>query len=342
MTAVKPMAYSQLSPSALVGLPIGGLLGAVCVSQLPAAWHDELPVQNVLAPLLGHAETAACEVWYSSGPCHSDETAGIHCRCDGHVLYGVIDLDETVYYSATLPSSLQQATEDAYQRIFALLDREAYPHLWRVWTYFADINRESTGLERYRQFNAGRQHAFITSSRLTQGQVPAASVLGVRSSPLTIAFMAGRTAPVPIENPRQVSAYHYPRQYGPSSPTFSRAVLAYPPARELLFISGTASIVGHQTMHAGDVAGQTHETITNIRALLAAANRQTRTTTPYVPDELGLRVYIRHDADYPSVRDIVTTQFGEKVAVIYLQADVCRSDLLVEIEAFASHGLEND
>ncbi|MDR1994061.1 Rid family hydrolase, partial [Azonexus sp.] len=123
-------------------------------------------------------------------------------------------------------------------------------------------------------------------------------------------------------------------------PTFSRAALAQLPGQELLFISGTASIVGHETLHIGDVAGQTRETLTNIAALLAAANQQAR-TTPYTLGELSLRIYIRHAADYPCVRAIVEEQIGRVSPVIYVQADICRSDLLVEIEALASHALGN-
>ncbi len=100
--------------------------------------------------------------------------------------------------------------------------------------------------------------------------MPAASALGFESGPLTICFFAAREAmPLAIENPRQVSAYKYPEDYGPRSPTFSRASAIELHGQTVLFISGTASIVGHQTMHAGDVVAQTQETIVNIKATVA-------------------------------------------------------------------------
>jgi enamine deaminase RidA (YjgF/YER057c/UK114 family) len=109
---------------------------------------------------------------------------------------------------------------------------------------------------------------------------------------LSIAFMAGKAPAVPLENPRQVSAYNYPADYGPRSPTFSRGALGYLPGQEILFISGTASIVGHQTVHPGDVAGQCRECIANIAAVLGEANRQRR-SAPFALDELVYRVYVR-------------------------------------------------
>jgi enamine deaminase RidA (YjgF/YER057c/UK114 family) len=341
MIEATPVAHSQLSPPQLAGLSDAErqrLLGVTCIGGPSEAWHGELPVQNVAAPLLGRSAGALNEVWYSAESCRSGEYAGIRFRVDENVLYGVLDVEESDFASGALP--LQDAAGDAYRRIFDLLDREAYPHLWRAWNYLADLNAEHNGLERYRQFNIGRHDAFLSSGRLARGNVPAACALGTTRGPLTIAFMAGRTAPTPIENPRQVSAYDYPAAYGPRSPTFSRAAFAHLPGQELLFISGTASIVGHQTMHIGNVADQTRETIANIAALLESANGRTR-ATPYRLAELHMRAYIRHAADYPLVQGIIEDRLGTDASVIYVQADICRSDLLVEIEAMASHAMGN-
>ena len=108
--------------------------------------------------------------------------------------------------------------------------------------------RDRHGLERYRQFNIGRQDAFLDSHRGATGNVPAASAIGLAGGPLSVAFLAGATPALAVENPRQVSAYLYPADYGPRSPTFSRAVRATLSGQEALFVSGTASIVGHRTV----------------------------------------------------------------------------------------------
>jgi enamine deaminase RidA (YjgF/YER057c/UK114 family) len=294
--------------------------------------------QLIAAPLLGLGRSASAgnEIWRDTESCRTGESAGIRFRVDENMLYGVVDVEEADFPASADAPSLQRATESAYRRIFALLDEQDNPHLWRTWNYLAEINAVRDDLERYRQFNIGRHDAFVASGRLAHGHFPAASALGTAHGPLTIVFMAGRTVLTPVENPRQLSAYKYPAIYGPRSPTFSRAAFAHLPDQELLFISGTASIVGHQTMHVGDVDRQTRETVANVAALLESANRQAL-STPYRLAELRYRAYLHHADDYPRVREILEELLGAGAWVIYVQADICRADLLVEIEAMASH-----
>jgi chorismate lyase/3-hydroxybenzoate synthase len=341
MIEATPVAHSQLSLPQLADLSADQrqrLLGVTCIGGPAEAWHGELPVQNVAAPLLGRSAGALNEIWYSAESCRSGKFAGIRFRIDDNVLYGVVDIDEADFAADAMP--LQCAAESAYRRIFALLDEQGYRHLWRAWNYLAEINADSNGLERYRQFNIGRHDAFVASGRLGAGNVPAACALGTVRGPLTIAFMAGRSAPTPIENPRQISAYYYPATYGPRSPTFSRAAFAHLPGQELLFISGTASIVGHRTTHVGDIEGQTRETMANIAALIESANRKAL-STPYTLQELRYRAYLRQAQDYPRVQEVLEQLLGAGASVIYVQADICRADLLVEIEAMASHVMGN-
>ena len=310
------------------------ILGGTLIGGRPSAPPaHRWPVQTVVAPLLGYPGEAVHEQWISAGDCHPGEFEGIAFRCSREVLFGVIELDEQAFSTTGRESALQQATGEAYRRIFRLLAAQELPHLWRVWNYLADINGETNGLERYRQFNIGRHDAFAACARAATGDVPAACTIGLPQGPLSIAFIAGRTPVQPVENPRQVSAYHYPMEYGPRSPTFSRAVLVTLPERECLFISGTASIVGHRTVHLGDIFGQTREALANVEAVLAEANRLSRRTT-FTLGGLAYRVYIRHAEDFPVVRDMLSAPMGA-AAVLFVQADICRQDLLVEIEAVA-------
>ena len=141
-----------------------------------------------------------------------------------------------------------------------------------------------------------------------------------------------------IENPRQTSAYHYPRKFGRHSPIFSRACI-WGDSGGRLFVSGTASIVGHETIHRGDVIAQTRETIVNIGALLEQANRIVGASR-YSLDSLKLKVYLRNPSDLPGVEAALAGLLRSGASlphpapfIVYLQADVCREDLLVEIEA---------
>ncbi len=293
------------------------------------------PVQHVGAPLLGVEAPFLHERWLADAAPREGRSEGIHWRRAGDVLYGVIEIAEDALPVAPGESALQAVSEAAYARIFRLLDAQGLPHLWRAWNYLADIHGDAAGLERYRRFNIGRGNAFEQASRSVVGRVPAACAIGLARGPLSVAFLAGVAPAVPIENPRQVSAYLYPADYGPRSPTFSRAALVYPPGQEWLFISGTASIVGHRSVHAGDVPAQCRETLENIAAVVAEANRASRHGA-FDLAGLSYRVYVRHARDFEPVRRALRERCGEAPAV-YLQADICRDDLLVEIEAMAGH-----
>lgn len=294
------------------------------------------PLQHLGAKLLGADGPALHETWLVDGsPVDEGQFEGIEWRRSGDLLYGVIELAEDTLSASADETALQVASRTAYARIFHLLDAQGLPHLWRAWNYLADIHGDDAGLERYRRFNMGRGTAFEQASRSVVGRVPAACALGVAQGPLSVAFLAGTVAAVPIENPRQVSAYLYPPEYGPRSPTFSRAALVYPPGQELLFISGTASIVGHRSLHDGDVQAQCLETLDNIAAVVAEANRVSRLGR-FGLDGMSYRVYVRHAEHFDTVRRVLRQRCGEAPAV-YLQADVCRVELLVEIEAMAGH-----
>lgn len=322
------------------------VLGALCFStdavEREMQADVELPCLHVPMQRLD-AGDSICEVWHGSGQVTQGQCGAIHYRHDEDVLFGVMVLPETTFKADADTDNhktpLQQATESAYRQVFTLLDTLRYPYLFRFWNYIADINAHSFGLERYHQFNLGRQDAFLAHGRDVVGNVPAACAVGSAQGPLTIAFLAGRLAPLNIENPRQISAYQYPQQYGPRSPTFSRASLVRLGQDEVLFVSGTASIVGHATLHPTDVVAQTRETMTNIQAVLAEANRLASRPRFNLAD-LHYTVYVRHPADLAQIRTELAYCVGcvgDALKAVYLQADVCRQDLLLEIEATAAH-----
>src|SRR3546814_17247700 len=85
--------------------------------------------------------------------------------------------------------------------------------------------------------------------------------------PTTTLFLSPCT---PVENPGQVSAYRYPRQYGQQQPSFARAMLPPPGSAMPLLLSGTASVVGHATAHVGELLAQLDETFNNFDALVGA------------------------------------------------------------------------
>jgi hypothetical protein len=309
---------------------------AESIDPLPAGAAD-IPVARVpLPPLSG--ESTRYEVWRASGPLRSSRLGAVHCRDNGRFLFGCIAFDEAP------GSGLTGATESAYAQLFDCLAERGFGQLLRVWNYFPAINVATGALERYRQFNAARQNAFRRFGREVRGQVPAACALGCdpRGSCM-IYFLAGTGSGVPIENPRQVPAYDYPARYGAHPPTFSRAMLTTAARDPMLFISGTASIRGSRSRHPGDVRAQAEETVTNLHALIEAANRRDGERRAqdfpgaggarFDPVQLHYKAYLRHPADRAIVEATLREGLAPTRPILWLRADVCRADLLLEIEA---------
>jgi len=248
------------------------------------------------------------------------------------LLWGCLSLRES--------GGLTQTTRYAYDEILKLLARQGISHLYRVWHYIPDINQPENGTERYRLFNQGRQASLQGVGLLAQHSA-AASAVGIGGDALCMCFLAGKRSPLPVENPRQVSAYRYPPQYGTSPPLFSRASLVRAEGRSTLFISGTASIAGHRSLHAGDVRAQTRETLANIGALLDEANKLVGDKHLQLAD-LEFKVYLRHAEDAASVAEALRSLPGAAARIMMIQAAICRRELLVEIEAVARWGTEDD
>jgi len=290
-----------------------------------------IPIAQVSTPVLPTA-TYVCEVWRCGETAESGQHQGVRFRRTADMLFGCIAVPEA---RGGEHPTLREAATHAYREMCQTLDAHDYPHLLRVWNYLPDINGDSNGTERYREFNTARRQTLRDCGWPLSGNVPAASALGAPAdSPLVVYFLAARTAPTCVENPRQVSAYHYPRQYGTHSPVFSRATVLRQGESAALFISGTASIVGHRSLHVGDVAAQTREALSNIEALLDEANRRTPGAR-FTLDALACKVYVRRPQDLPAIRRELDSTVGAAPRAVYLHADICRQDLLVEIEAAA-------
>jgi chorismate lyase / 3-hydroxybenzoate synthase len=307
-------------PAALAPLP--DQLGALGLGQDSAS-------EPLLAALDG---TQACaDTWLSAGEQQHGSTGLLRWSHNTDWLYGSLQIDAA-------PGELAAQVKRGYTDLFAGLRATGFIHPVRLWNYVPRINAEEDGLERYRHFNAGRQQAFLAAGQAAFEGSPAACALGTHGGPLCVRVLASRHPVRPIENPRQVSAYHYPTHYGPRSPSFSRAALVDAGNGQLmLLISGTASIVGHASLHVGDLAAQVRETLTNLQAVIDEAQRHA--SACFALRELSFTVYVRHREQAESVRAQLAIELGADApavaGMVLLHADICRQDLLVEIEAHA-------
>lgn len=280
---------------------------------------DVLPDDpRVHAVPLAHLGGARRECWAGNSPVQAGEAGAIRYACNAELLVGQISLADD-------GADMEQLTDRAYAQIVDFVSGSSTPHLLRVWHFLRDINQGEADAERYRQFCVGR-HPHLQRLVDHGAAYPAATVIGGDQACLQISFIAAAAPGEAVENPRQTSAFHYPRSYGPRSPSFSRAK-RWPAAeqRSRLLVSGTASVVGHATAHAGEPIAQLRETLANLAVLKAEGERLH-----------CLRIYVRHAEHWPALQaELQQAGYGPQ-DYIALRGDICRSDLLVEIEAIVS------
>lgn len=303
-----PIATVLADPSVLAVIGFG--------SNAPRA-DDARAIAVALEPV----STAPLEVWHATGSVQSGTLGGLAYAHDGALLFAAMEVDER-------HGDVQGAAEDAYA---ALRERTAalgYPHLLRVWNYLDDITLGDGDAERYKRFCVGRARGL---GDFAPTSLPAATAIGRvhATGRLQVYWLASREPGRPLENPRQVSAYHYPRQYGPQPPSFARAML--PADGTPLLLSGTAAIRGHESLHAASVDAQLDETHANIGSLVDVARRH----RPELPATLGpgshLKAYVREGGELAHVDAALAARLPEVPRVV-LHARVCRRELRLEID----------
>jgi hypothetical protein len=245
--------------------------------------------------------------------------------------------------------ALRARVTDAYIAIAqAVAARRYYPI--RFWNFVPGPDTEmAPGLDRYMVFNAGRYDAYARwhgTSRKFSHALATASAVGVESSDLVICCLTSTAPGTAVENPRQTPSWQYSARYGPKPPCFARATIVSHGRDCQLLIGGTASIVGEDSRHIGDAAGQVEETIANLAALIAAARAGRR---PGAPDTIGtdvsdatdisrlndVRVYVARAQDAALIHALVVDRCPGVTRLEMAVSQICRPELLVEIEGVA-------
>ena len=240
----------------------------------------------------------------------------------------------------------------AFTKMRSLVDKSSagFDHTMRTWLYLGDIVGPEGETQRYKELNRARTDFYLDvpfgrahrMKGLKHGMYPASTGIGMGTSDLAMSGLVMDTTRkdvflLPLENPQQTPAYEYHARHSPQSPKFCRAMALSCGNYATIMISGTASITNAETRHDGDVVAQTHETLDNIAALISEQNLAGHGLPGLGTTLEGLavvRVYVKNAADYPAVREAVLARLGE-MPTIYAIGDVCRPDLLVEIEGIA-------
>lgn len=231
------------------------------------------------------------------------------------------------------PSELADRVTLAYQAAEAAIAATDHPHVIRWWNGIPGIHdRVDATRDRYMAFNAGRFAAMRRrfGDASLADEAPAASGVGILGDALVIHALAAAAPGKSMQNARQRPAVRYSSRFGPLPPCFARATLATVDHRRTLFISGTAAILGEETVHLGDLAGQLRVTIEHLDQLItdaALTANDVRAIRAYVPTRaITANVHAALQHALPTVID----------AIEFVPAQLCRRDLLVEIECIAT------
>lgn len=302
-------------PAGVASSP-SGLLAAIRFGAATEAHAQPAAPLAVHVQLESAAGAGLVEYWRATGPVTRGQSGSIRYASDARHLFAVSELDEREH------GGVRGAAQAIYEELRRFQQHSEFPHLLRMWNYMDAINGGEGDEERYRQFCVGR---LLGLGDATESDFPAASALGHQRTThrLQVYWIAGRAPGRHFENPRQVSAYRYPRTHGPVSPSFARATLSLDGT---LLISGTASIVGHLSQHAGDPLAQLDEIIRNLATLGATPDGKAP------PENCLFKIYVRDPAHVGAIAQHLQAAFP-RCPMLILAADICRQELLLEIEA---------
>ncbi len=220
----------------------------------------------------------------------------------------------------------------------------------RTWFFLGSITDREGESQRYQELNRARTECYrdvifcsaLGAANIPQGIFPASTGIGMNGAGLAASCLSLATdrqdvSLVMLENPQQTPAYAYHPRYSPQSPKFSRAIAVVLGDYVTTWISGTASITHSESRHLGDIEKQTHQTIDNIEHLISRQNFSFHGIPgggAKLSDLAKIRVYVKHQGDYLKCKAICESRFGQ-VPALYATADICRPELLVEIEGVA-------
>jgi chorismate lyase / 3-hydroxybenzoate synthase len=296
------------------------LLARVQFGAVPAGPDD---ARHVHVPLHALADQAS-EYWLSPTPVQHGWHGTVAYAENGAVLLAHVQ----VSHEQIQQDGLEQSVYQAYTDLQALSCARGYGRVLRIWNFLEQITAGQGDAERYRIFNLGRARALAAQPQWLV-PLPAATAIGLPEGGFLLYCLAAREAVgMAVENPRQVPAFEYPRQYGPQSPSFSRATrVEWADGGELL-VSGTASVVGHCSHHPGDALAQLQEVFINIEHVLAHAAHQ-RGVAHYRAE--CLKLYLQTTDRAQELKALVAARYGTDT-LLCLEGDICRNDLLLEIE----------
>lgn len=246
-----------------------------------------------------------------------------------------------------LNDSISRQSDVVFERVEAILQAEAMPidSIVRQWNYIEKIVAvDKAGQQHYQAFNDSRT-CFYNEADWQRGY-PAATGIGTQWGGVIVDIDAlvetdGTVGIYPLDNPLQVPAHAYSDEVllGDSrktTPKFERGKVIDFADGQMVYVSGTAAIRGEQSLTGVGIEAQTRATLENIAYLLSVRNLLAAGVEVTSDPRLQLlRVYLKHAEDESAARSVIEKVLPS-VPVLYVVADICRNELLIEMEGIGS------
>jgi hypothetical protein len=236
-------------------------------------------------------------------------------------------------------AALENRVAELYGSLAHAVNGMAAHHPVRLWNHIPAIHESMDARrDRYMVFNAGRYKAFaqwLGGPEALDRQVATASGVGHNGRDLVVHCLSARTAGVAVDNPRQIAPHKYSQRWGPLPPCFARGTVLRD--RGLILVGGTASVRGEDSLHVGSLPMQVRETLINLATVIESAcgGSGQRDERDLLAQYRELRVYYPRPADAGEIEAIVRDALAPECRIEMRRADLCRAELLVEIEGVA-------
>lgn len=294
--------------------------------------------------------------------CVSRENSALVRDCvstKGGVRYFVVENTEgkRLFTEGILPSSLDlpilEQSNEVLEKLGEVLELEEMDinTIVRQWNYIERITHvPEGGNQHYQDFNDARSH-FYAQTRWDNGY-PAATGIGTSHGGIMVEvdavhFVLPQCLAIGLDNGLQVAAHDYSQEVligvadkvfqHKTTPKFERAkVLAGVDSGLQIYISGTAAIRGELSLTGVGIAQQTVTTLENIEYLISCRNLgRHRVHAEKTPEIQIFRVYLKSEELLEPARRIIDGRYP-LVKALYVLTDVCRDELLIEIEGVAT------
>ncbi|MEI6754239.1 MAG: Rid family hydrolase [Paludibacter sp.] len=318
------------------------------IKQTSQQIFGQLPLLSYVAQSPQDKQTLIVEVGYLTD---GISASAVNFHEIASVRYLTIDTKEfsALLMEGLMCDNLQKSIREQSSEIFNTVQRifneacMSTENIVRQWNYIGQITAIENNRQNYQEFNNERAR-FYASANWKDG-FPAATGISMNIHAVIVSLIAvnyhDNTRILTLNNSLQLAAHSYSetvlgKSENKETPKFERAKIIAKGESGCCFISGTAAILGENSLGNEAVETQTSQTIALIRHLISPENLKVNGID--FSGELKivhLRVYVKNTADFELVRQVVGTEFRE-VSVFYVCAPVCRAELLVEIEGIAT------